>query len=206
MVRAAGVLGTSWELVYGGRSRRSMAYLDELEQYGDRVRIVPQDTDGRPDLATAMHNLPAGSSVYCCGPSGHLEAVMSACAALPAGTLRLERFVAPPPSAPVRGTAFEVELPSSGTVVQVEPAQSIADALSAAGLPVLTSCRQGICGTCETGALAGDIDHRDSLLSDEERRRGDTMFRASPARAATASFSTANPTGDPHADHQSHPT
>jgi ferredoxin len=153
-----------------------MAFLDELEQYGDRVRIVSEDTDGRPDVAAAIHDLPAGSSVYCCGPSGLLKAVTSACAALPAGTLRLERFVAQPPSAPVRGTAFEVELPSSGTVVQVEPAQSIADALSAAGVPVLTSCRQGICGTCETGVLAGDIDHRDSLLSDQERRRGDTMF------------------------------
>ena len=92
------------------------------------------------------------------------------------GSLRLERFVAGAPAAPVRSTAFEVELASAGRVVRVEPDQSVADALASAGVPVLTSCRQGICGTCETGVLVGDIDHRDSLLSDEERARGDAMF------------------------------
>ncbi|MEU0265166.1 PDR/VanB family oxidoreductase [Nocardioides sp. NPDC006303] len=176
MVRAAEAMGTSWALLYGGRSRDTMAFVGELEQFGDRVQIVPQDAAGLPDLEAAIGDLPAGASVYCCGPTGLLEAVGHACEVLPAGSLRLERFVAQPPVAPVRRTGFTVEIASSGTVVEVDPTQSIADALAATGAPVLTSCKQGICGTCETGVLAGDIDHRDSLLSDEERRRGDVMF------------------------------
>jgi ferredoxin len=76
----------------------------------------------------------------------------------------------------VRSTAFEVELASSGTVVTVRPDEAIVDALSGAGVPVLTSCRQGICGTCETGVVAGEPDHRDSLLSEDERQRSESMF------------------------------
>lgn len=176
MVRAAEAIGTSWELLYGGRSRDTMAFLDELEKYGDRVQVVPQDTHGLPGIADAVAALPEGSNVYCCGPAGLLEAVADACSTLPDGSLRVERFVAQPAAAPVRSTTFEIELRAAGRVVQVGPELSVADALAAAGVPVLTSCRQGICGTCETGVLAGDIDHRDSLLSDEDRKRGDSMF------------------------------
>ena len=176
MVRAAEAMGSSWELLYGGRTRASMAYLDELEQYGARVRVVPQDVDGLLDLRAAVASLPDGAGVYCCGPSPLLTAVTGVCAGLPGGALRIERFVAQEQSAPVRSTPFEVELASSGTVVTVDPESTVVDALASAGVPVLTSCRQGICGTCETGVLAGEPDHRDSLLDEDERRRGRTMF------------------------------
>ena len=119
---------------------------------------------------------PAGAGVYCCGPSPLLTAITEICADLPAGALRIERFVAQDQGAPVRSTAFEVELASTGAVVTVDPESTVVDALASAGVPVLTSCRQGICGTCETGVLAGEPDHRDSLLSEDERREGQTMF------------------------------
>ena len=176
MVRAAEAMGASWELLYGGRTRSSMAYLDELEQYGSRVRVVPQDVDGLLDLRAAVASLPAGAGVYCCGPSPLLTAITEVCAALPGGALRIERFVAQDQGAPVRSTAFEVELASTGAVVTVDPETTVVDALVSAGVPVLTSCRQGICGTCETGVLAGEPDHRDSLLNEDERRQGQTMF------------------------------
>ena len=176
MVRAAEQMGSSWELLYGGRSRSSMAYLHELEEYGDRVLTVPQDELGLLDLAQAVAALPNGSHVYCCGPTPLLAAIAETCAQLPPGALRVERFVAQAPPAPVRSAAFEVELASSGTVVTVRPDEAIVDALSSAGVPVLTSCRQGICGTCETGVVAGEPDHRDSLLSEDERRRSESMF------------------------------
>ena len=176
MVRAAEAMGASWELLYGGRTRSSMAYLDELEQYGARVRAVPQDVEGLPDLRAAVASLPAGTGVYCCGPAPLLAAIAETCAQLPPGALRVERFVAQAPPAPVRSTAFEIELASSGTVVTVRPDEAIVDALSGAGVPVLTSCRQGICGTCETGVVAGEPDHRDSLLTEDERQRSDSMF------------------------------
>ncbi|MET0931540.1 MAG: PDR/VanB family oxidoreductase [Aeromicrobium sp.] len=176
MIRAAEAMDASWELLYGGRTRSSMAYLDELEQYLSQVRIVPQDVDGLLDLRAAVASLPAGAGVYCCGPSPLLAAITEACADLPGDALRIERFVAEEQGAPVRSTAFEVELASTGAVVTVAPETTVADALAGAGVPVLTSCRQGICGTCETGVLAGEPDHRDSLLDEDERRQGQTMF------------------------------
>lgn len=176
MVDAAEQMGASWQLLYGGRTRSSMAYLDELERYGDRVSVVPQDEDGLLDLNTVVAAMPAGAGVYCCGPQALLTAIAEVCRELPANTLRIERFTAPEQPAPVRSSSFEVELSSSGRVVTVDPDQAIVDALAAAGAPVLTSCRQGICGTCETAVIAGTPDHRDSLLTDDERRRSATMF------------------------------
>ena len=194
MVRAAEAMGASWELLYGGRTRSSMAYLDELEPYGSRVQVVPQDVDGLLDLRAAVASLPVGARVYCCGPAPLLTAINEVCADLPGGALRIERFVAPEQGAPVRSTAFEVELASTGTVVTVDPESTVVDALVSAGVPVLTSCRQGICGTCETGVLAGEPDHRDSLLTTTSDVRGRPCSCASPARAATDSSSTSDTT------------
>ncbi|WP_100415541.1 PDR/VanB family oxidoreductase [Mumia flava] len=176
MVRAVEAMGGSWELLYGGRSRSSMAYLEELEAYGSRVRVVPQDAEGLLDLGAAMASLPEGTRVSCCGPAPLLAAVEARGTMLPAGSVRTERFVAADQPAPVRSTSFEIELAASGRVVEVAPGRPVIDALADAGVHVLTSCRQGICGTCETGVVAGVPDHRDALLSDDERERGDTMF------------------------------
>jgi ferredoxin-NADP reductase len=176
MIRAAETMGVSWELLYGGRTRSSMAYLDGLEPLGPRVRVVPQDEEGLLDLRSAVSGAPGGTRVYCCGPAPLLESIADVCREALPGALRIERFVAEEQRAPVRSTAFEVELASSGRRVTVEPEVPIVDALAETGVSVLSSCRQGICGTCETGVLAGEPDHRDSLLTDEERRRGDTMF------------------------------
>jgi ferredoxin len=60
--------------------------------------------------------------------------------------------------------------------VTVQPGVSVLDAALGAGASVLSSCRRGLCGTCETTVLAGRPDHRDSLLEDDERARGDSMF------------------------------
>ena len=54
MIRAAEVAGAEWELVYGGRRRASMGFLDELAQYGDRVSVRPQDETGLLDLASLL--------------------------------------------------------------------------------------------------------------------------------------------------------
>ena len=76
----------------------------------------------------------------------------------------------------MRDSAFEVELARRGTTVTVTPDRSVLEAVADAGVEVLSSCRQGICGTCETTVLAGEPDHRDTLLDDAERAAGDCMF------------------------------
>jgi ferredoxin len=76
----------------------------------------------------------------------------------------------------VREAAFEVELARKGITVSVTKDKSVLQAVNEAGVEVLSSCRQGTCGTCETGVLSGEPDHRDSVLDDDERAVGDCMF------------------------------
>jgi len=176
MVHQAELLGVEWQLLYGGRRRASMAFLDELAGYGDRVRVVPQDEAGLLDLPGYLGEPRPDTRVYCCGPAPLLAAIEAACADWPAHTLHTERFVAADQGAPVRTAPFDVQLARSGTTVMVHPATSVLDAVAAAGVDVLSSCRQGTCGTCETTVLAGAPDHRDSILTDDERAAGDCMF------------------------------
>jgi ferredoxin-NADP reductase len=176
MVRQAELLGADWQLLYGGRSRASMAFSDELAAYGDQVRFVPQDEFGLLDLGAFLGTPDTGTKVYCCGPAPLLAAVESACAGWPPYSLRLERFTAAEQAAPVRDTPFEVELRRSGRTVRVTPGVSVLEAARGAGVEVLSSCGQGTCGTCLTSVLDGRPDHRDSVLTDHERAAGDCLL------------------------------
>ena len=176
MVHQADVLSADWDLVYGGRRRSSMAFLDELAGYGDRVHVHPEDEDGLLDLPAWLGEVRPDTAVYCCGPGPLLDAVERACRGWPPYALRTERFVAKEQRAPVRDTPFEVRLARSGTAVTVTPEVTVLDAVRAAGAQVLSSCQQGTCGTCETDVVQGVPDHRDSILGDAERAAGDCMF------------------------------
>jgi ferredoxin-NADP reductase len=176
MLAAAEAAGAQWTLLYGGRTRNSMAFTGELGRYGDRVTIAPQDETGLLDLAP----LDAPDAlVYCCGPGPLLDAVERRC---PARLLHVERFQPKVQEAGPEGAEtgpdreFEVELSRSGRTVTVPAEVSLLDALRAAGVEVLYSCTEGTCGTCETDVLDGTPDHRDSVLSDEEREAGETML------------------------------
>ncbi|GAA5170697.1 PDR/VanB family oxidoreductase [Pseudonocardia eucalypti] len=176
MVHQADLLGADWHLVYGGRRRGSMAFLAELAGYGERVHPWPEDEHGLLDLPAWLGEVRPGVRVYCCGPPALLAAVGAACQPWPPYTLRTERFVAAELPAPVRDRPFRVELARTGTTVTVDRDTTVLDAVRTAGAEVLSSCEQGTCGTCETDVLAGEPDHRDSILGDEERRAGDRMF------------------------------
>ncbi|WP_328563829.1 PDR/VanB family oxidoreductase [Streptomyces coelicoflavus] len=178
MLAAAEEAGAEWSLLYGGRSRAGMAFREELGRYGDRVAIVPEDESGLLDLAPALDDLPPDTLVYCCGPGPLLDAVEARC---PAGRLRVERFrpkeaVAASGVAGAPATEFDVVLARSGRTVAVPPGVSVLDAVREAGVEVLYSCTEGTCGTCETEVVEGEPDHRDSVLTQEERAAGETML------------------------------
>ncbi|MGW1549000.1 PDR/VanB family oxidoreductase [Streptomyces sp. NPDC002346] len=169
MLRAVAASGADWRLLYGGRTRASMPFLDEIEKLGAegrRVTLVPEDESGHPDAAAVLTGLAPGTAVYCCGPEPLMDAVT---AALPADcTLHLERFTAAATS-PADSGAFEVELHRTGRTVQVAVGQSILAAVREELPHVSYSCEQGFCGTCQQRVLEGEIDHRDELLTDAER-------------------------------------
>jgi ferredoxin len=64
----------------------------------------------------------------------------------------------------------------SGTTAVVPPGRSIVEVAEEHGISVITSCEEGVCGTCETTVLEGEVDHRDSVLSAEERGSGSSML------------------------------
>lgn len=169
MLREADRAGADWELFYGGRRRSRMAFGDELAAYGPRVRILPEDEHGLLPLAEIVS---ADAHVYCCGPGPLLDAVERLC---PAGRLHLERFQ-PRELAAAPAHGFDVVASASGRTVRVAPGQSVLDALGRAGLAMPSSCREGTCGSCETTVLDGDVEHRDSVLSEQERAAGKTMM------------------------------
>ncbi|MFE7602684.1 PDR/VanB family oxidoreductase [Streptomyces sp. NPDC057494] len=165
MLRAAEAAGADWRLVYCGRSRATMPYLEEIGRIGggDRVTVVAEDESGFPELEF-LGRLPVETAVYCCGPDGLMDAVA---AAMPEGRApRLERFSA---AAPAGGTSFEVELRRSGRTVTVAADQSVLSAVREELPGIMYSCQQGFCGTCQQRVLEGEIDHRDELLTDDER-------------------------------------
>lgn len=177
MVQQAELLGAEWQLLYGGRTRASMAFHEELTAaHGERVHIAPQDEVGLLDLASWLGTPPPDTKVYCCGPAPLLAAVEAACAHWPPYTLRTERFTAAEQRAPVRDLPFDVELRRTGRTVTVTPDVSVLDAVRGAGANVLSSCEQGTCGTCLTPVLDGRPDHRDSILAEYERAANTCMF------------------------------
>lgn len=169
--------GLAFTLVYGGRNRASMAYAKELQrQYPDHVEINPQDESGLLDLPGVLADYRPHRHVYTCGPSPLLDAVETYCTDWPAGTVHMERFRGKEPAADAAANSFEVELAHSGLTLTVPPDRSILDLVQEAGVDVLTSCREGTCGSCETPILDGEADHRDSLLSQSEKDAQETMF------------------------------
>lgn len=186
MVRAAEVRGADWELWYGGRRRQSMAFLDELAAYGARVHVVPEEEQGRLDLAAALPRPADGTLVYACGPEPLLAALEAHAAGWPDGILQLERFKAKKVEAgPDGDQPVTVECQRSGVTVEVAGDCSILDALETAGVSIGSSCRDGICGSCETRVLSGEPDHRDSVLSAAEQAKGTSMMPCvSRARSA----------------------
>jgi ferredoxin-NADP reductase len=177
MIAEAEASGADWRLVYGGRSRSSMAFLDELAAYGDRVTLLPQDEAGMPDLDALLGTPAADTLVYTCGPTGLLDAVEERCtAAWPAGSLHLERFAAKAPADAGDDTSFELVLQRSGLTLSVPADKSVFEVCREAGVSVVGSCLEGVCGTCETEVVDGDVDHRDSILNDEEKESNEFMM------------------------------
>ncbi|WP_232330579.1 PDR/VanB family oxidoreductase [Nocardia fusca] len=176
MLRTLAERGEPWQLLYGGRSRGSMAFADDLASaYPEQVRLHPQDEYGLLDLATALDDAASGTAVYCCGPEPLLRAIENACRERDRFALHVERF-APKEVAPASTGAFEVELARSGVVVTVGESESVLDALQRSGADVDFSCREGTCGTCEVAVLAGRPEHRDSVLTEDEQAANDAMM------------------------------
>jgi ferredoxin-NADP reductase len=172
MVRNVAASGRRWKLLYGGRTRGSMAFLGELMAFGSDVQIVPQDRHGHPDLTEFIGAYRPGVAIHCCGPGPMIDAVETACRTWPTSAVRRERFVASAKPSAEDDEAFEVELARSGLRITVPGDRGLLDTLEEAGCKIDNSCRAGICGTCVVRVLAGIPVHNDDILDDEQRASG----------------------------------
>jgi ferredoxin-NADP reductase len=170
--------GEEWTMLYAGRSGATMAFVEELRELArDKVTVHADDVAGGPPvLAGVLDRVDADTLVYCCGPEALLKGVEEGL--VDPASLRLERFKAPEPVAPLEGgdRPFDIVCTGSGKRVHVPVGTTALDALDQAGLDMPSSCTEGICGTCETKVVAGTVDHRDFLLTDDEKEAQNTMF------------------------------
>jgi ferredoxin-NADP reductase len=168
--------GNPYRLRYAGRAQGLLAFLPQLRAICPKGLSVHYDSDdSRLDIAASLGDAAADSHVYVCGPAGMIDAVKSAALAkgIASDRIHYELFKAGLPSSP--DTAFEVELKSTGQVVTVAAGQTIIQALAQAGLDVLYDCQRGDCGVCQCGVIAGMPDHRDVILSDDEKASNKVM-------------------------------
>ncbi|WP_423458590.1 PDR/VanB family oxidoreductase [Ottowia sp. VDI28] len=167
-------LGKSYELHYSVRLRDEALFLDRLPS-SLNLHVDEEQPPGQfLNLAGIVSRAPAATHFYCCGPGPMLDAFVVATAGRPEGHVHLERFSADIEVAAEGG--FSVELARTGCTVKVEPGQTILEAVRTCGVQVRASCEQGICGACETRVLQGTPDHRDTLLSSEEKAANDVMM------------------------------
>ncbi|MFI6623408.1 PDR/VanB family oxidoreductase [Streptomyces sp. NPDC050528] len=182
MARELTARGLPWRLVLGARDRSRLVYAEELvELGGDRVRLLPQDEAGLPDLAAELAATPPTYAVYACGPQPMLDAVTALCrTADPARSPHLERFTAGDDTNSdqlnVDGGEFEVVLSRSGLRLTVPADRSVLDVVREKLPDVPYSCEEGYCGTCETPVTAGLPDHRDTVIEPSERPTATTMM------------------------------
>ncbi|MDU9005626.1 PDR/VanB family oxidoreductase [Sedimentitalea todarodis] len=170
MARELDRAGKPFRIIYCSRDARETAYLDEMSiTYGDRLTLHHDGGDPAEVYDFWDHfEEPQKAHVFCCGPKPLMEEIRAISGHWPEGRVHFEDFK---PVEVVRAddVAFDVELRKSGRTITVPADRSILEALRDAGERTVSSCESGTCGTCKTRLIAGDADHRDMVLMDEER-------------------------------------
>ncbi|WP_277963259.1 PDR/VanB family oxidoreductase [Pseudomonas sp. RIT-To-2] len=176
MARQLADQGAAVDFLYCARSEREMAFRQELHALAGNITYHFDDVHGAaPDLLAYLGKYPAHTHAYCCGPAPMLAAFEHACKELGLEHCHVERFSGGLPTVQ-QGGGYEVVLARSGRQLFHAGHGSLIDTLVAAGQTVSYSCREGVCGACETVVLEGTPEHRDFVLSPAEQASGKTMM------------------------------
>lgn len=181
MLQRLVALGRSVELVYCARNRQEAAFIDSIDSLSEKMKInwhFDDEEEAPPSLVELLAGRGADSHYYCCGPAPMLDAFEKACEQLGYPHAHIERFAPATSASPTRVNGFEVLCRKSGKSVDVPAGKSILDALVEAGLNPDHSCKEGVCGACETAVLDvdGELNHQDGILTQAERQAGKTMM------------------------------
>jgi ferredoxin-NADP reductase len=182
MLKRLATLNRPADFIYCARSRKEAAFTEEIDALaGTDIRVswhFDDERGGPPDLRELLAGHSPDTHLYSCGPGPMLDAFERACEELGYANTHIERFAAVPANLEVPSgmQTYSVELRRSGKTLEVPAGMSLLDALLNAGVPHDYSCREGVCGSCETKVLAGEVDHRDSILTKAERTANKTMM------------------------------
>jgi ferredoxin-NADP reductase len=181
MLQRLAAIGKPAELIYCARSRKESAFGEAIAALAAEKGIAltwhfDEEKGGPPDLAALLGGKGADSHYYCCGPTPMLDNFEKTCERLGLANVHIERFAAVHVEAPSATQSYMVECAKSGKTVEVPPGKSILDSLIDAGLNPDHSCKEGVCGACETKVLDGEVDHHDGILTKLERASNKTMM------------------------------
>jgi ferredoxin-NADP reductase len=174
-------IGKPVEMIYCARARKEAAFCEAIAALAAEksVRLTwhfDEEKSGPPDLVAMLGGKGADSHYYCCGPTPMLDSFEKSCEQLGYPHAHIERFAAAHVEAPAAIETYIVECAKSGKSVEVPPGKSILDSLIDAGLSPDHSCKEGVCGACETKVISGEIDHRDGILTKAEQAANKTIM------------------------------
>jgi vanillate monooxygenase ferredoxin subunit len=178
MAQRLAAIGADFEMHYSTRSIERTAFRGEIAASGfaDKVRFHHDDGDAAQVLnaPAALGAYDPGTQMYVCGPGGFINHVVQVAKGMgwPESQIHLEYFAAAPQDHSA-DAAFEVKIASTGKTCTVAAGETVVQALAKQGVEILTSCEQGVCGTCITRVLDGEPDHRDLYFTDEEKAKND---------------------------------
>ncbi len=171
-------VGADFIMHYCTRSIRRTAFQHRIKQSSFAQRVSFHYNDGPAeqllDIPVLLDRPDPDTHLYVCGPSGFMDLVITTAQqkGWPDSHVHREYFSAEPYSSE-NNVAFDVKLASSGKIIHIAREKSVVAALAEAGIEIQTSCAQGVCGTCLTRVLDGEVEHRDRFLTVEERARND---------------------------------
>jgi vanillate monooxygenase ferredoxin subunit len=174
-------LSASFELHYGTRSPPRTAYAQRLRESGFAERVTFHHDDGAPtqrfDLPRLLAAPGDGTHLCVCGPKGFLDAVRATARdkGWPDAQVHFEYFAGGEVH-DASDSSFDVVLQRSGKVIRIEAAQTIVEALATHGVEIPVSCQQGVCGTCLTRVIEGEVEHKDLYLTPEEQVANDQFL------------------------------
>jgi vanillate monooxygenase ferredoxin subunit len=187
MAQRLDALQADFELHYSTRAPQLTAFKENLRsaRYAKRVHFHHDNGDvaQKLDLAAVLSEPAAGTNVYVCGPSGYLDFVRATARGFGWSDAQIHfEYFAGQAQQTAQDQSFDVELRRSGRVIRIQATQTITQALLLQGIHVPVSCEQGVCGTCLTTVLEGEVDHKDLYLSPQEQA-ANTQFLPCCSRA-----------------------
>lgn len=179
MAERLSAAGESFDMHYCTRSRERTAFSDRItrSRFSASVQFYHDDSGSMLNIDQVLKSAETGTHLYVCGPRGFMNVVLDTARALgwPESRLHYEFFGASADLSVASGS-FHVRIASSGATIEVPSECTVVQALAANGIEVMTSCEQGVCGTCLTRVLSGEPEHLDSYLTPEEQAANDQFL------------------------------